>query len=124
MGGRDSFLIIRRVGMACQARGRKVRIIHHRESLYPRQRRVPLSILVTIGLWALGTLAIFLLSQGTLPFHLPYYQARGASSLGPLIGSESTLFIALAMIGLIFLVTARRGCPIWLPVYPLVRWRA
>jgi hypothetical protein len=34
MGGRDSFLIIRRVGMACQARGRKVRIIHHRESLY------------------------------------------------------------------------------------------
>jgi hypothetical protein len=30
----ESFLIIRRVGMDCQARGTKVRIIHHRETLY------------------------------------------------------------------------------------------
>jgi hypothetical protein len=34
--GRDSFLIIRRVGRACQARGRKVRILHHREREYQR----------------------------------------------------------------------------------------
>jgi len=73
--------------------------------------RLPRSILVTIGLWALGTLAIFLLSQGTLPFHQPLYQAKGSSYLGPIIGSESTLFIALAMIGLIYLVTARRVVP-------------
>jgi hypothetical protein len=72
---------------------------------------LPLSILVTIALWALGTLAIFLLSQGTLPFQLPLYQAKGASYLGPIIGSESTLFIALALIGLIYLVTARRSVP-------------
>src|SRR5215467_11781955 len=34
MGGRDSFLIISRVGMDCQARRRKVRIIHCREREY------------------------------------------------------------------------------------------
>jgi hypothetical protein len=76
-----------------------------------RQRRLPLSILVTIGLWALGTLAIFPLSQGTLPFHLPLYQAKGVPYLGPIIGSEGTLFIALAMIGLIYLITLRRPMP-------------
>src|SRR5215471_4535564 len=76
-----------------------------------RKRRVPLSILVTIALWALGTLAIFLLAQGRLPFELPIYQAKGVSYLGPIIGSESTLFIALAMIGLVYLVTARRAVP-------------
>src|SRR5215472_13284613 len=76
-----------------------------------KQRRLPRSVLITLGLWALGTLAIFLLSQGTLPFHLPLFQAKGASYLGPIIGTESTLFIALAMIGLIYLVTARRAVP-------------
>jgi hypothetical protein len=76
-----------------------------------RKRRLPRSILITIALWALGTLAIFLLSQGTLPFQLPIYQAKGVSYLGPIIGSESTLFIALAMIGLVYLVTARRAVP-------------
>jgi hypothetical protein len=34
MGGRDSFLIISRVAIDCQARRRKVRIIHHREREY------------------------------------------------------------------------------------------
>ncbi len=76
-----------------------------------RQRCLPRSILVTIGLWALVTLAIFLLSQGALPFHLPLYQAKGTPYLGPIIGSESTLLVALAMIGLIYLVTARRAVP-------------
>src|SRR5438874_10778478 len=34
MGGMDSFLIIKRVGMDCQARGRNVRIIHYRVGQY------------------------------------------------------------------------------------------
>jgi hypothetical protein len=33
-----------------------------------RPRRLPVSIIITAGLWALCTLAIFPLSQGTLPF--------------------------------------------------------
>jgi len=74
-------------------------------------RRLPRSILVTIALWALGTLAIFLLSQGTLPFDQPLFQAKGTSYLGPIIGAEGTLFIALAMIVLIYRVTARRAVP-------------
>jgi hypothetical protein len=74
-----------------------------------RQRQLPRSILVAAGLWALGTLAIFLLSQGTLPFHLPIFQGKGY--LGPIIGSEGTLLIALGLIALIYLVTARRTVP-------------
>ena len=46
-----------------------------------------------------------------MPFQLPLYQAKGASYIGSIIGSESTLFIAFAMIGLIYLVTARRAVP-------------
>ena len=34
MGGRDSFFIIRRVGIACQAIGSSVRIIHRRVGQY------------------------------------------------------------------------------------------
>jgi hypothetical protein len=34
MGGRDSFLIIMRVAMTCQASGSNVRIIHRRVALY------------------------------------------------------------------------------------------
>ncbi len=74
-----------------------------------RQRRLPLSVLVTIGLWALGTLAIFLLSQGTLPFHLPLFQGKGY--FGPIIGTEGSLLVALVLIALIYLVTLRRTPP-------------
>jgi hypothetical protein len=74
-----------------------------------RQRHLPRSVLVAAGLWALGTLAIFLLSQGTLPFHLPLFQGKGY--LGPIIGSEGTLLIALGLLALIYLVTARRTVP-------------
>jgi hypothetical protein len=34
----DRFLIIRRVGLDSQARGSKVRIIHHRETPYQQDR--------------------------------------------------------------------------------------
>jgi hypothetical protein len=74
-------------------------------------RRLPLSIIIAIIVWALGTGAIFLLSQGQLPFHLPLFQAKGASYLGPIIGTEGSLFVALALIVLIYLVTARRKAP-------------
>jgi hypothetical protein len=34
MRNRESFLIIKKVEMDCQARGKKVRFIHHREGQY------------------------------------------------------------------------------------------
>jgi hypothetical protein len=76
-----------------------------------RQRRLPLSILIAAGLWALGTLAIFLLSQGTLPFHLKLFANRGTPYSGPITATEGSLFVALGLIALVYLVTIRRVAP-------------
>ena len=68
-------------------------------------------VLIAAGLWALGTLAIFVLSQGTLPFHLKLFATRSTSFSGPIIATEGSLFVALGLIALTYLVTIRRVAP-------------
>ena len=43
-------------------------------------KRLPVSIMITTGLWALITLAIFPLSQGTLPFHIKLFDEHTSKS--------------------------------------------
>ena len=76
-----------------------------------RPRRLPVSILITVGLWALCTLAIFPLSQGTLPFQLKLFDDKGTPFLGRIFIFEGSLFLALGMMGLAYLITIRRPVP-------------
>jgi hypothetical protein len=76
-----------------------------------RPRRLPLSVIITAGLWALMTLAIFPLSQGTLPFHLKLFDERGTPFLGRVLAPEGTLLESLVIMGLAYLITARRPMP-------------
>jgi hypothetical protein len=78
-------------------------------TLTATRRRVPRSVLIAVGAWALATAAIFPLSRGTLPFYLPLFAGRGA--FAPLVGVESSLVEALGLIALIVLLTARRHAP-------------
>jgi hypothetical protein len=76
-----------------------------------RRRRLPLSIIITAALWALMTLAIFPLSQGTLPFQLKLFDDKGTPFLGRILTFEGSLLLALAIMGLAYLVTLRRPVP-------------
>lgn len=75
------------------------------------RRRLPLSIIITAGLWVLMTLAIFPLSQGTLPFQLKLFDDKATPFLGRLLTFEGSLLLALALMGLAYLVTLRRPVP-------------
>ena len=70
-----------------------------------------MSILITVGLWALWHARHFLLSQGTLPFHLKLFANKGTPFSGPIIAAEGSLFVALGLIALTYLVTIRRPVP-------------
>src|SRR5258708_29257791 len=76
-----------------------------------RRRRLPLSVIITTALWALASLAIFPLSQGTLPFHLKLFDERGTPFLGRVLAPEGTLLEALVIMGLAYLITMRRPLP-------------
>jgi len=69
------------------------------------------SIIITAGLWALISLAIFPLSQGTLPFQLKLFDEKGTPFLGRILTFEGSLFLALAIMGLAYLITIRRPVP-------------
>jgi hypothetical protein len=74
-------------------------------------RRIPTSIIVTIILWALCTVAIFVLSQGTLPFQLKLFDDKGTPFLGRVIAIEVGLVFPLFLIALIYMITRRRVVP-------------
>jgi hypothetical protein len=76
-----------------------------------RPRRLPVSIIITVGVWALCTLAVFPLSHGTLPFQLKLFDDKGTPFLGRIFIVEGSLFLALGMMGLAYLVTIRRPVP-------------
>ena len=64
-----------------------------------RGRRVPLSVVITVGIWAVLTLAIFPLSQGTIPFQLKLFEDKGTPFLGQVLTFEGSLVLALVLIG-------------------------
>ena len=76
-----------------------------------RPRRLPVSILITVGVWALCTLAIFPLSRGTLPFQLKLFDDKGTPFLGRIFIFEGSLLLALGMMALAYLITIRRHVP-------------
>jgi hypothetical protein len=76
-----------------------------------RRRGLPVSIMITAVLWALITLAIFPLSQGTLPFHIKLFDERGTPFLGRILILEGSLVEALVIMGLAYLITAQRPVP-------------
>lgn len=76
-----------------------------------RPRWLPVSIIITAGLWALISLAIFPLSQGTLPFQLKLFDEKGTPFLGRILTFEGSLLLALAIMGLAYLITIRRPVP-------------
>lgn len=76
-----------------------------------RRRRVALSVVVTVGIWAFLTLAIFPLSQGSIPFQLKLFQDKGTPFLGQVFTFEGSLVLALVIIGVAYLVTRHRPVP-------------
>ena len=72
---------------------------------------VAAELIITAGLWVLMTLAIFPLSQGTLPFQLKLFDDKGTPFLGRIFIFEGSLFLALVIMGLAYLVTIRRPVP-------------
>ena len=99
------------MSMDTEAHEPQVTLPTHGSPKIRRRRRVALSVVVTVGIWAALTLAIFPLSQGSIPFQLKLFQDKGTPFLGQVFTFEGSLVLALVIIGVAYLVTRHRPVP-------------
>lgn len=70
-----------------------------------------MSVIIAIVFWVLGTLAIFVLSQGKTPFDLKLFEDKGTPFLGEVIALEIGLAFPIGLIAIIYLITRNRVVP-------------
>src|SRR5579885_3279312 len=80
-------------------------------TLVAPRRRIPNSVIIGLILWALGTVAILVISQGKIPFEFKLFAEKGTPFLGIIFSVEIGMVFPLMLIAVIYWITGQRVVP-------------